>query len=231
MENKEQRTARHKRLWFLASIAVVVSAVIAIAMASNMNKLKTEIDAQTRKDISAIANPVPVDPAVLEADKKRLTVLKTKFNYKYDEFEKIGWYENKNQTSENSWNRKLLRVLVNSEGYAYLEDRYYGDDWIFHTYAKVIVGGETYESTSISITDSNNSEYNGSGSVWERISYTGGRDNGIIKAIAESGDNAVKVRFVGNQSVSDFVLADRDQQAIKDAYELSELIKKIGTNN
>lgn len=186
---------------------------------------------QNAQNIQNVANTVPEKPVVSEADKRRLEVLKTKFNYKYDEFEKKGWYENKNQTAKNSFNRKLLQVRVNSVGYAYLEDQYYGDDWIFHTRVKVIVGDNTYESDDIPTYDKNNNEFNGSGSVWENISYTSNRDKGIIKAIADSGDNIVKVRFVGSQSVSDFILTGIDQQAIKDAYELSELIKKIGAND
>jgi hypothetical protein len=171
-----------------------------------------------------------IKPVVTEADRNRLEVLKTKFNYKYDEFNGIGWYTNKNQTAANSFNRKLLKVLVNSSGYAYLEDQYYGDDWIFHTRVKVIINDKIYESADIPTYDENNNEFNGSGSVWEEISYTTNRDNGIIKAIAESDDSAIKVRFVGRQSISDFTLANVDRQAIKDAYELSELIKKVNAD-
>jgi hypothetical protein len=38
----------------------------------------------------------------------------------------------------------------------------------------------------------------------------------------------VKVRFNGDHGVKDFTLSKRDQQAIKDAYQLSDLITKVG---
>lgn len=170
---------------------------------------------------------VSVKVVATEADKARLEVLKKKFNYTYDEFEKQGWYENKSQTAENSYGRSLLMLHVNSTGYAYLEDQYYGNDWIFHTRVEVLVGDNKYVSGDVSINDKDNVEANGAGSVWEYISYKPGKDNGIIKAIAESGDNTVKVRFVGKQDVQDFTLAKVDQQALKDSYELSELLKKV----
>ena len=177
---------------------------------------------------SQVAAPAPVDPAVLEADKKTLADLKTKFKYTYDEFEKKGWYEAKTQNVDNTWNKQVLKVYVNNVGYAYLSDQYYGESWIFHTRVEVKIGDTVYKSDDIPTYDSDNSTHNSGGSVWESLSYTGGRDNGIIKAIAESGDAAVLVRFTSDQGQKDFTLAKRDQEAIKDAYELSNLIIKVG---
>lgn len=184
------------------------------------------------QDLSAgaqtTATTAHIDPAILAADKVRLADLKTKFNYKYDEFEKIGWYENKSQIVDTTFDKKMLRVRVNNTGYAYLEDQYYGDNWIFHTRVEVKIGDKVYKSADIPTYDSDNARENSGGSVWETISYTGGRDNGIIEAIAKNSDSLVLVRFAGDHGVSDFTLAKRDQQAIKDAYELSTLIKGVG---
>jgi hypothetical protein len=176
------------------------------------------------------ATPMPVDPAVLAADKSRLAELKTKFNYTYDEFEKKGWYENKSQVVASTWNKKILRVRVNNSGYAYLEDQYYGDNWIFHTRVEMKIGSAIYKSDDIPSYDPNNATSNSGGSVWETISYTNDRDNGIIEAIAKSGDAPVLVRFAGDHGVFDFTLATRDRQAIKDSYELSTLIRELGDN-
>jgi hypothetical protein len=206
-------------------LIVIVFGSIFIAIISNDNKNTENIT----KTINT--NPSPVKIVVSEADKERLTVLKKNFNYKYDEFEKNGWYLNKNQTVENSYDRSLLKVNVDSSGYAYLEDQYYGNDWIFHTRVEVLVGDNKYVSDDISISDKNNDRANSSGKVWEDISYTIYRDNGIIKAIAESSDIPIKVRFTGGEGVKDITLLQKDRQAIKDSYELSELIKKVGISN
>ena len=171
----------------------------------------------------------PTDPAVLAADKNRLAELKTKFNYTYDQFQKVGWYQNKSQADVNTtFNKEMLSMMVNDTGYAYLEDQYYGSDWIFHTRVEVSIGGIVYKSVDVPTYDPKNATQNASGSVWERISYVNGKDNGVIKAIAESGNTPVSVRFAGEHGVYDFTLSSRDQQAIEDAYELSTLIKEVG---
>lgn len=203
----------------------VLAVLMVIGAVSSSDGKKSPSNGSTK---STVATAAPVDPAKLAADKARLAELKTKFNYKYDEFEKKGWYEAKSQVATNTFNSQVLELMVNNAGYAYLQDRYYGDDWLFHTHVEVKIGDAIYKSDDIPSYDENNSSWNSGGSVWESISYTAGRDNGIIKAIAESGDQVVKVRFAGGQSVKDFTLTKRDQQAIKDAYELSNLIIETG---
>lgn len=206
-------------------VAAVIIVLVVMGMISGATGSKTP----SGESPHAIATAAPVDPAKLAADKARLAELKTKFNYKYDEFEKKGWYEAKSQVVANTFNSQMLKVNVNNVGYAYLEDQYYGDDWLFHDHVEVKIGDAIYKSDEIPSYDPNNSTNNSSGSVWENISYTADRDNGIIKAIAESGDAPVKVRFAGGSAgVKDFTLTKRDQQAIKDAYELSNLIKSTG---
>lgn len=181
----------------------------------------------TTSDTVAVA---PVDPVKLEADKKELEILKKNFDYKYDEFDKKGWYTHKSQTISNSLSRTYLKVLVNNTGYNYLESQYYGSDWLFHTRVEVKIGDAIYKSDDVSTFDENNSRDNTGGSVWETISYTKDRDNGIIVAIALAGDTPIKVRFAGDEGVKDITLSKKDQQAIQDSYRLSQLLKEIGTN-
>lgn len=215
--------------WFgtnTGKVVGVLAVLMIIGAVSSSDDKKSPSSGSTK---STVATAAPVDSAKLAADKARLAELKTKFNYKYDEFEKKGWYEAKSQVVANTWNSQMLKVNVNNAGYAYLEDQYYGDDWLFHTRAEVKIGDAIYKTDDVETFDPNNSQNNSGGSVWENISYTAGRDNGIIKAIAESGDTPVKVRYTGGrEGVKDFTLTKRDQQAIKDAYELSNLIIETG---
>ncbi|MES2023111.1 MAG: hypothetical protein V4439_00310 [Patescibacteria group bacterium] len=185
---------------------------------------------QTLSENKILQHSAPLDPATLKAYKERLEILKRNFNYDYDEFEKDGLYIHKNQTTDNSYNRNYLSVTVGSDGNLCLESNYFGEDWIFHTRVQVKIGDTVYETENISISDPNNLENNGSGSVWEKILYTNGRDNGIIKAIAESGDAIIKVRFTGGSGLKDITLSKKDQQAIKDSYEIADLIRKVGNN-
>lgn len=167
-----------------------------------------------------------VNDALKAEYKKRLVVLKKNFNIKKDEFNNTAWYIHKNQTVDNSWNRKCLKTHINSDGYIYLEDQFYSDDWIFHSSIQVKIADNIYHSSVVESYSENNKTENSGESVWECISYTDSKDYGIIKAIAESGDKPVKVRFVGKQYNSDFTLSNKDKKAIKEGYELAYLIKK-----
>lgn len=180
-------------------------------------------------DLNDKERNIVVDPVKLEADQKRLEELKARFNYKYDEFKKVGWYENKNQTADNSFNRTLLKVIVRNDGYNYLEDQYYASDWLFHTKIQVIIEGvdKVYESDEVPIYSKNNTTENSGGSIWETISYLDGGDNGIVQAIAENSDKQIKVRFSGREYVKDVVLSKIDKQAVKDSYELANLLKEV----
>ena len=221
MNDQKPATLWYKKPWGIALI--VILGIMVLGAVSGGKKEPSKIETAT------VATPAPVDPAVLEAEKKQLADLKTKFNYKYDQFESKGWYDAKTEATDYTYNKEMLKVNVNNVGYAYLQDQYYGDDWIFHTRVQVKIGDAVYTSADIPSYDPNNSTNNGSGSVWETISYTGGQDNGIIKAIAESGTTPVLVRFAGGSGgVYDFTLSERDRQAIKDAYQLSTLIKETG---
>lgn len=202
-------------------VGVIIILFILIVIVPSFSDKKISL-IKTSK-INQIVTSVPVDPAVLEAERKQLVELKKKFDYSYDEFEKTSWYRNKSQSASNTYNKKLLKVIVDELGDAYLGSQYVGDDWIFHTRAEVKIGDIIYKTDDY--LDPNRKVTN-SGIVLELIGYP--KDNGIIRAIAESGNTPVKVRFTGGDGYYDFTLEKIDQQAIRDAYELSGLIKKVG---
>ncbi|MEZ4211121.1 MAG: hypothetical protein R3B39_02435 [Candidatus Paceibacterota bacterium] len=220
------------RSWFsrhpiLTGLGFLVIILIVSASSADNKNTSTPSPVSTNQNVVA-STPEPVDPAILEANKARLEELKKNFTYKYDEFNNIGWYTHKNQLAENSYNRRLIKVPVNNRGYGYLESQYYGENWIFHTRVEVKVGELVLKSQEVPTYDPDNATQNSGGSVWEVVSFTGNKDNGIIQAIASSGDLDVRVRFSGDQKNSDFTLTKKDQQAIKDSYELMTLIKKVG---
>lgn len=187
----------------------------------NLTQKNEAVEKEKTDSIAKINNEQRIE------NKKKLEVLKKNFNFKKDEFNNSAWYCHKNQTVNNSWNRKCLITHINSDGYIYLEDQFYSDDWIFHTSIQVKIGENIYNSSVVETYEENNKTENSGGSVWENISYTDSKDNGIIKAIAESSNRPIKVRFVGKQYNSDFTLSNKDKKAIKEGYELAYLIKKL----
>lgn len=220
------------RSWFIRHpILTILGVLVLIVIISATNADKdTTSPVSIESTNQSIPTPIPeqIDPAVLEADKARLAELKKSFIYKYDEFNNIGWYTHINQTAENSYNRRLLKMHVNNRGYGYMASQYYGENWIFHTRVEVKIGDLVLRSEEVPTYDSNNETQNSGYSVWETVSFTNSNDNGILKAISESAENDVKVRFSGDQKISDFTLTKKDQQSIKDSYELMLLIKKVG---
>ncbi len=215
-----------------------LTTLITIISCQNQTKTDKQIDAKT-ETINLIQKNEAVEKEKADSiakinneqrveNKKRLEILKKNFNFKKDEFNNTAWYRHKNQTVNNSWNRKCLITHINSDGYIYLEDQFYSDDWIFHSSIHVKIADNIYNSSVVETYEENNKTENSGGSIWENISYTDGKDNGIIKAIAESGNKLVKVRFVGKQYNSDFTLSNKDKKAIKEGYELAYLIKTVG---
>ncbi|MEO8149580.1 MAG: hypothetical protein ABI723_18215 [Bacteroidia bacterium] len=82
----------------------------------------------------------------LAKDVKRLNELKKSFVFEKDEFNNSGWYVHKFQTVDNSYNRKCLKVHISSQGYIYLQDQYYADDWLFHVDVMVKIVDNIYNS-------------------------------------------------------------------------------------
>ena len=59
---------------------------------------------------------------------------------------------------------------------------------------------------------------------WEKVSYTNGKDNGVIQFIAENSERNLKAVFLG-QRMYFIVLEKFDKQAVKDALALSNALK------
>lgn len=149
-------------------------------------------------------------------------VLKAKFAYKEDEFNKVGFYTHRNWKGREG-SRTGIFATVNSRGYIYLTSWFVSGDWIFHTAASVIVKGQVYNSEEVPTYDSRNSRDNGGGKVFESVIYD--YDGGIMKAIAgATADDVVKVRLSGDQYYKDFVLSAGDREAFRDCVALADLL-------
>ena len=59
---------------------------------------------------------------------------------------------------------------------------------------------------------------------WEKVSYTNGKDNGVIQFIADNADRNLKAVFLG-QRMYFIVLQPFDKEAVKDALTLSNALK------
>lgn len=162
-----------------------------------------------------------------EAEKKELkskiSRLKSKFTYKKDEFQDVGFYTHKRWGKY--WpNRKTLTSGVNSTGYAWLRSNYSADDWLFHTSITVLIGDQKYKSPVVETYDKNNRTDNDGGRIWEVVTYD---DQEILSAVSENTNSTIKVRFHGREFYDDITLSAGDKRAIKDCYDLANLLKEL----
>lgn len=193
--------------------------------ASQKLAFAVEFDSLAKTNIEKVKGEKEALAAIeAEKNKKAFENLKRKFTYKKDEFKDIGFYTHK--TWGKNWkNRCTLTSDVNSSGYVWLNSNYSREDWLFHTRIIVKIGDETIRSEEVPTYSDNHRTDNAGGRVWEVITYND--DKGILKAIAENSDKKIKVRFEGDKYYHDVTLSSKDKLALKDCYELGQLIKKM----
>lgn len=136
-----------------------------------------------------------------------------------------GFYEHKNQTVNNSWNRIFLKINLNEKGEIWLTSHYYGKAWIDHVSIRVYDRDNYVVSDTIPLGDPWNRKVEDMEDKWETIDFREGTDAGIISFIADNYLESIKVRFNG-KSFQYIVLENFDKEAIREGWELSQLLKE-----
>jgi len=149
--------------------------------------------------------------------KEQYDILVKQFNHETDKFDGSESYTHKNNAS----GKNTLSVSVTGSGDIYMSSLYNGDTWISHNQVQVKIGNKLYESN----TGMTSKNISGNG-VYEITVYQPLAQGGIIEAIAESGDQEVSVRLLGNRT-KDFTLTSTEKTAIQDSYKLSTLLNII----
>jgi hypothetical protein len=153
-----------------------------------------------------------------------LITLKMRFVYDPDRIHGGGVYVPRGQTSDSSFNRSYIGAEVMDDGDVALESHYAGHAWIFHTRVSARIGSRVIETADVPTDDPMNHRYNGSGLVWEVITFIHGGDNGLLEAIAAHPNDPVRVRMIG-EKIKEFALSARDKNAIRDSYQLAHLLR------
>jgi hypothetical protein len=102
----------------------------------------------------------------------------------------------------------------------FLISNYYSDDWIFHSYIKIKIGDITKQTTPVK----GKTEVLYSGVV-ETNYYNLKTDLIILKWIAENYTKEISVRFYGRDYYSDITIPMTEKLAIKETYDLYNLLK------
>ena len=143
-----------------------------------------------------------------------------------------------------SLSRKRIEPVVTSSGAIFLRSVYRDRDWIYHDRVIVRVGDREYESDALPATspdvtrretrressaDRRRGRYDEDRYISETVRYGGGRDNGIVGAIAEAGDAKVTMRLAGGPRVFDKTLSGDEKRLFAEAVELATLLRRRAT--
>ncbi len=132
----------------------------------------------------------------------------------------------KRQRPENSFNRSYISAHLNTEGEFFISSRYVGEEHIYHKQIKVYDKESKILSEEIEKDDFQNRHFDDGEFKWEVVQYKDGKDNGVVDFIASNVDKPLKVEFIGKKH--HYILMEKfDKEAIRDAYEISFVLKEV----
>ena len=149
------------------------------------------------------------------------------FVYKKGKFEGyVGTYIHKRQQVKNSHDRSYIRAYLDEKGEFYISSRYHGKGHIYHNRVKVYDDGLFSETQEIAESSFDNRSFDDGEDYWETVNYRNGSDNGVVGFVVNNYDKRLKVEFKGKKHHY-IVMESFDKEAIRDAYNLSLVIKEI----
>ncbi len=155
----------------------------------------------------------------------RMTELETMFDQEKTEYDRFTQYIHKRQNSERRWNQSFIQLHLDERGELYISSNYYGEQWLNHIGLRVYDGVFQAKTDSVLLDDPNNHHSEFMNTHWEKVSYTNGKDNGVIQFIADNAERNLKAVFLGKRTYF-IVLEEFDKQAVKDALALSIAMKR-----
>jgi len=216
-----------KKVVMMMAIMICFMIVITSCGVSQREREQTAIEHARQDSIAKVKEDSLRNSLILQvsADSIRFNELVKNFEHDIDEFDESREYYSHKFEMDNLL-VCCLNLEVRGNGTYYLRDTYYGDDWCFHTNIEVKVGTKVFKSATVELNDDLNYTHYYGGSVWEKISYLGEKDNGIIEAIVNSSDGAkILLRFNG-EYYHDIELTQKNIKALKESYELAQILQR-----
>lgn len=163
--------------------------------------------------------------AELDSLKIKIEELEKPFQKEKTEFDRYTQYIHKRQNFERAWDRSYIKVHLDERGEIYLSSNYHGENWLNHTALRVYDQGDDAKTEEIPIGSVDNHRSEFMDSVWEKVTYRDGKDNGVMEFIANNTDRRLKAVFLGDEYYY-IILETYDKDAVKSALELSKALKK-----
>jgi hypothetical protein len=158
-----------------------------------------------------------------ETDEKALNELLKSFNSTKDISNNIVWYSHKNIPAAET---NLHAEVNGTDNYCYLISMYCGKSPLSHDSVQVKYGEDFVSTKKISPPDRRNRKSNFKDLLFETIHFTEGTDNNIPELIALNYDKKIIVKLIGQKQNHEYILSNKLKRSIKDAYELTILLKK-----
>lgn len=155
----------------------------------------------------------------------RVAELERFFDKEKTEYDRFTQYIHKMQKFERRWDQSFIELHLDERGDLFISSNYYGKDWLNHTGIRVYDGIFQAKTDSVSLDDPGNHHSEFMNLHWEKVSYKNGKDNGVIQFIADNADRNLKAVFLGKRMYY-IVLEAFDKQAIKEAFQLSNALKR-----
>ena len=167
----------------------------------------------------------------LDSLESSITQLEKNFIKEKGEFDQYIQYTYKRQNFNQRWNKSFLQVHLNEMGDIYFSSNYYGEHWLNHTGIRVYDGKLQAKTDKVPLGDVNNHHSDFMDEKWEKVTYRNGKEENVIKFIAENANRNLKAVFLGSRYYY-IILESYDKEAFKEAYQLSlDLKKRIKLNN
>jgi hypothetical protein len=161
----------------------------------------------------------------LDTVNKMIVVLEKGFSKQKESYDRYTNYIPKRQSFNRSWDRSFIQVNLNELGEIYLSSNYYGEQWLHHTGLRVYDGKDQEKTEKVELEDVNNHRSEFMETMWERVTYKDNKSDKVIEFIANNTHRKLKAVFLGKRYYY-ILLEDYDMKAVKDAWELSILLKK-----
>ncbi|MCL1933160.1 MAG: hypothetical protein FWF53_05060 [Candidatus Azobacteroides sp.] len=156
--------------------------------------------------------------------------LKTGFLFEKDSaYDDTGKYIDKSQRVEARLQSSYIRTIVNEAGEMQLSGVYYGNHPIHQSQLKVYKSnGEYAETADIPYDGGLNYSFVDEGMTTEIVTYTKGKDNGVIQFIYNNKESELKAELIGKGKYT-FTISAADKSALAKTFDFAVILSDIDT--
>ncbi|HCE58572.1 MAG TPA: hypothetical protein DER09_12275 [Prolixibacteraceae bacterium] len=223
--DEEKARIRLNNAKFLLEKGDTVNAMLQLDSISLYPEAK--YSANAAKNLAAEINFSLLQKKEVELDtlEAKIARLETSFDKEKTEYDRYVQYIHKKQNQQNALGRSFIKVHLDERGTLYLSSNYFGKSLLNHYALRIYDGDISAKTDSVPVGSPENHQSDFLDYKWEKVLYSGGKDNGVTEFIAANTDRNLKAVFIGRQQQF-IVLATWDKDAVREALALSTLMKQ-----